>query len=258
MRYASHASGGGFGLTGPVPTDVWVLLGILLATLSCRFFSALAWLPRLLELASTAWSSSQIWRIATYPFAATGSAGLWFVLELLILFLFGRTLVYQLGRKRFWRFLVITSILAGVAAVAVDAAGHLLAGPSAFPLAFVLMQGQRMVLALLVAAFALLNRNATILLFFVLPVQAKWFLLLEALFAFLGFLTTHDLPGLVGLCAGIAAAWLLLTPGASVASAARELWLRTQERWFRFRLNRLRKKRGFEVLQGGRDDDRIH
>ena len=34
------AGGGGFGLTGPVPRDVVVLLAVVLATFSLRFFEA--------------------------------------------------------------------------------------------------------------------------------------------------------------------------------------------------------------------------
>ena len=34
--------GGGFGLTGPVPPDIWILLGVIFGTFSLRFFSATA------------------------------------------------------------------------------------------------------------------------------------------------------------------------------------------------------------------------
>lgn len=258
MRYSTTTSGGGqgFGLTGPVPTDVWVLLGIVLGTFSLRFFSATAVIPRLLELSSAVWQKGFLWQLVTYPFVGSGTGGFWLVLELIILFLFARTLFYQLGRKRFWRLLVVLSAAAGLVAVVVDLAGQVFAGSSTFPLAFTLMQGQRTLLALLVAAFALINREATILLFFVLPVQAKWFILLELLFAFLGFLSTHDLPGFLGICAGIGTAFVLLSPGQS--GRLRELWLRTQERWFRFRLGQMKKKRGFRVVRGEKKDDWLH
>ena len=60
-----------------------------------------------------------------------------------------------------------------------------------------------MLLAIFIAAFATLNRNATILLFFVLPIQARWFLWLEVLFAFIAFLGSHDLPGFLGITTAV-------------------------------------------------------
>jgi hypothetical protein len=126
--------------------------------------------------------------------------------------------------------------------------------------AFSLMQGQRMLLAVLIAVFATLNGNATILLFFVLPLQAKWFLLLEIVFAFLGFLSSHDLAGFVGLCAAVAATVLVLGPG-SWRRGLRELRLKLETWWLRLRLAWLRRRRGFRVVQGerpGNDDSWVH
>jgi hypothetical protein len=105
-----------------------------------------------------------------------------------------------------------------------------------------------------------LNREATILLFFVLPVQAKWFLLLEIVFAFLGFLSTHDLAGFLGVCAAVGATVLYLRPR-SARGGLREVWLRMQQGWFRFRLAWLRRRRGFKVVRGekpGGDDPWVH
>ena len=42
------------------------------------------------------------------------------------------------------------------------------------------------------------------LLFFVLPIEARWFLGLEVLFAFLGFLNSKDLAGFIGVVSGVA------------------------------------------------------
>jgi hypothetical protein len=75
------------------------------------------------------------------------------------------------------------------------------------------MQGQRTLLAFAIAAFATLNRHATILLFFVLPIQARWFLWLEVLFAFIAFLATKDLAGFVGICVVVGGTYALLSAG---------------------------------------------
>lgn len=259
MRNVSTGSAGGygFGLTGPVPRDVWILLGIVFATFSMGFFAATAPLASALRLTGAAWSRGFLWQLVTYPFVGTGSPGLWFVIELIILFLFARTVFYQLGRRRFWQLLVLLSLAAAVAAVAVDLIATLAAGGQAFQLPFVLMQGQRMLLVLLIALFAVLNRNATILLFFVLPVQARWFLLLEIVFAFLGFLGTKDLPGFVGICSavGLTVAYFGRGGKGLLDGALRELWLRAQAAWFRFRLGRMKEKRGMRIVPKDEDKD---
>lgn len=264
MRNVPPGSGGGygFGLSGPVPRDVWILLGIVFATFSMRFFAITAPLADLLRLTPAAWRSGFLWQLVTYPFAGSGAPNFWFVIELLILFLFARTVFYQLGRRKFWRLLVVLSLSAAVAAIAVDLIGSLFTGGRAWQLPFALMQGQRMLLVLLIALFAVLNRNATILLFFVLPVQAKWFLLLEIVFAFLGFLGTKDLPGFIGICAGVGATVVYFGRGRGAGlfdGALRELWLRAQAAWFRLRLARMKQKRGLRIVPDDRDkDDWVH
>jgi hypothetical protein len=247
------SGGGGFGLTGPVPRDIWVLLGIVFGTFSLRFFADTAILPALLRLSPDVWQRGFLWQLFTYPFVGTGAPGLWIVVELLVLFLFARQVLYQLGRHRFWRLLLGVSAAAAAVAVLV----HILQSLAGFAAAnaFVLMQGQRMLLAILIAVFAVLNRNATILLFFVLPVQAKWFLLLEIVFAFLGFLGSHDLAGFVGVCAAVAGSVLILRPGAG-SRGLRALRLKLETWWLRARLAWLRRRRGFRVVPGEDSDSK--
>jgi hypothetical protein len=93
------------------------------------------------------------------------------------------------------------------------------------------------------------------LLFFVLPIQAKWFLLLEIVFAFLGFLSTRDLPGFVAICAavGLTVSWL---GRGSLRGGWREAWLKLQTLWIRWRLAWLRRRRGIRLVRGGGDDRR--
>lgn len=240
--------GMGGGLTGPVPRDIWLLLGGILFTFSLRFFDSTAIIPALMQLTPAVWQRGFVWQLATYPFAGAGAPGFWFVLELLILFLFGRDVYLRLGRKGFWQILLTAAIVAAVAAVAIQLLLSL--GGSPVPLnAFALMQGQHMLLVILIAAFATLNGSATILLFFVLPIQARWFLGLEILFAFLGFLGTRDLAGFLGICVAVGFTWWSLTPGSSRISL-REAWLRLQARWIKLRLAWMRKRRGLRVVQG--------
>ncbi|HEX5757927.1 MAG TPA: hypothetical protein VF121_01930 [Thermoanaerobaculia bacterium] len=242
---------GGLGLGGPAPRDLLVLLAVLFVTFALQFLAPALVAP--LRLGSDAWRSLWLWQLATYPAAGFGAPSLWFLLELLMVFWFGRDVYYQLGRRRFWRLLAGGALAAGAAAVAVDAARALLAG-SEQSFLFPLMQGQRMVLAVLVAAFATLNRDATIYLFFVLPVAARWFLWLELLIAFIGFLqmpvpgAPRDLPGLLGIVTAVGLTWWTLSRRGA-RPGLRESRLRV-ERWFlERRLDRQRRKRRLRVVR---------
>lgn len=254
MSYSRQFGGGGgagggttLGLSGPVPRDVVALLAVIFVTFSLRFFAATAWLPALARLTPEVWQRGFLWQLVTYPYIGTGQPNFWFVLELLILFLFGREMFHRLGQKSFWQLLAWVSVIAAL--VAVVAQLLLVAAGGGVETSFTLMQGQRMLLAILVAAFATVFGRATILLFFVLPIQARWFLLLEIVFAFLGFLSTRDFAGFLGICAAVGTTCLFLSPGPARANL-RELWLRLQERWFRARLAHARRSRGLRVVRG--------
>jgi hypothetical protein len=257
--YRREVGGGGpvlGGLSGPVPRDLVVLLAVLFVTFSLQFFATTAGLIALLRLTPLVWLAGFVWQLATYPFIGHGGLSLWFVLELLILFWFGRDVFFRLGRRRFWTLVAYGTGGGALVAVGVEVLGRW-AFPDAAALAppFVLIQGQRILNVVVVAAFAVLNRHATILLMFVLPVQARWFLWLEILFGFLGYLGTRDLAGFLGLGAAVAIVWTVLQPGGP-RRGLRESWLRTQQWWMRRRLDRLRRRRGFRVVPPG--DHRVH
>jgi len=243
----------GSGLGGPVPKDVWILLGVVLSTFSLRFFASTAWLPAALSLTPAVWRQGFLWQLVTYPFVGFGQPGFWFVLELLILLLFARDVFWRLGRQRFWRLLALAALAGATVAILVDLGRFAVGSPFAGSLP--LLQGQRTLLAVVIAAFATLNGEATIYLFFVLPVRARWFLGLEVLFAFLGFLGTRDLAGFLGLCVAIGFSWWWLQ---GRGRRGRELWLRMQEGWMRRRLAWMRRRRGFQVVRGSKKDPWVH
>jgi len=242
---------GGFGSGRPVPTDIWVLLGVVFVTFSLQFFEIFAPLIALLRLTPLVWQLGFVWQLGTYPFIGVGPASIWILLELLILFWFSRDVFYRLGRKNFWKLLGWSVAGAGLAAVAVELIVRLAGGGA--PQAFLILQGQRMLIAVTIAAFAVLYRQATILLFFVLPVQAKWFLWLEILFAFIAFLGTKDLAGFVGVCTAVGITYSLLTRGGllrNLRRGGRETWKRLHMAWIRWRLDRMRRQRDFRVIEG--------
>lgn len=247
----------GFGgpFSGPPPRDVLALLIVVFVTYSMQFFASTAVIPALLQLSPLVWTDLFVWQLVTYAFAGFGPPSLWILLELLIIYWFGRDVYLRLGRRRFWRVVVVAVALAGVAAVAVHLLSTLLLGESPTGVPFVLMQGQRTLLAILIAAFATLYAEATILFMFVLPLRAGWFLWLGPLFAFVGFLSSHDAGGFAGICAATVATWLLLSPGGPTRKL-RRWWLELQQRRIESRLDHMRRKRGFTVVDGDRDRDR--
>jgi hypothetical protein len=161
-----------------------------------------------------------------------------------ILYMFGRDAFYGLGRKHFWRMILWGAVGAALVAVATD----ILVGRAfASPYLYALMQGQTLLATIFVAAFATAKADATILLFFIIPMRARWFLALEIVFAFMGFLNTKDLPGFLGICTAVALTYSYVRAGGSLGSGRRKL------REARLRLERWwlhRKKRGFRVISG--------
>jgi hypothetical protein len=227
-----------------------ILLAVVFATFSFQFLGGLRLVPALLRLTPAVWQTGFLWQVATYPFAGYGGPSLWILLELLILYWFARDVFYRLGRRGFWRTLLTVAVAAGVAAVVVEVLVRLASPGGMTPLPFGLMQGQRMLMAFAIAAFATLNRHATILLFFVLPIQARWFLWLEVLIAFIAFLATKDLAGFVGICVVVGGTWAVLSAGGP-ARLFRDWSLRAKRRRLERQLERERKKRKLRVLEGG-------
>lgn len=241
---------GGFGAGRPVPRDLWILLGVVFVTFSLQFFATTRPVVETFRLTPLVWQLGFLWQLVTYPFMGFGQPSIWFLLELLILFWFGRDVYWRLGRRKFWMLLAWAVVAGALAAVGTDVLLALMGRPLAgIGGSFVILQGQRTLIAILIAAFAVLYRDATILLFFVLPVQAKHFLWIELLFAFMAFLGTKDLAGFVGLCTAIGVTWALFHRRGG-RGGLRQLWLRLQEKWMRRRLGRTRKLRRFEVLPG--------
>ena len=236
-----------FGVAGGVPPDVVALVAVVFVTFSLQFFGGTAGLVELLRLTPRVWTSGFVWQLLTYPVAGMGAPTIWILLELFVLFWFARDVLSRLGRARFWRLLGWSTLAGGLVGLGVDLALRFVGWVPETSL--LILQGQRMLLALVVAAFAVLFRDAQILLFFVLPLRAGWLLALELLIAFIAFLATHDVAGLLGLYAGVAVAWGSLRRG-GLGGGLREAWLGGQQWWLRRRMARLRRKRGFRVVEG--------
>jgi membrane associated rhomboid family serine protease len=239
--------GGPFG--GAPPRDL-----LLFVTFALQFFAATQIVPELLRLTPLVWHLGFVWQLITYPFAGYGGPSFWFLIELLILYMFGRDVYAGLGRKHFWRLVLITAAAAGGLALLVEALQEIATGllqPGSFPL----LQGQRVLLAILVAAFATANRRASILLFFVLPIEARYFLGVEILIAFIGFLATHDLGGFLGICAAVGLSYLYVRDG-GFGRGLRQTRLRAERWWLQRKLDRAKRRRNLRVVKGQGDGAR--
>lgn len=247
---------GGLSDGGTPPRDLLVLIGVLFATFSLQFFDGPRGVLSLFAL-NLGVLRGFLWQVVTYPFVATAGSGFWFLLELLILYWFGRSVRTRLGQRRFWQLLIVGSLVAGVVAVVLEwLLGAVFPGLDHVP--FVAMLGQRMVMTIVIAAFATLYGEATILLFFVLPLKARWFLWLEVLFAFVFFFLPYkDVAGFVGICVAVFMTYSSLTPGGP-RHVLRRWRRRIEERILRARLERMRRSRRFDVIDGKRDDEYIH
>lgn len=241
-----------FGLGGPAPRDLLILIGVLFVTFALRFFETTAIVPALLDLSPRVWQLGWVWQLVTYPFMGAGSPGIWFLLELLFLYMFGRDVYYGLYRQHFWRLILLVSAASALLAVGVHAL-LTLTGAMQTLAPFVIMQGQRVLMAIFVAAFATAHKDATIYLFFVLPIRARWFLGLEIVFAFMAFLVTRDLPGFLGICAATGLTYLYVRSSGSLKGSKRtlrEMRLRLERWWIQKKLDRARRKRGFKIIPG--------
>jgi hypothetical protein len=239
------------GLGGPAPRDVLALLGVVFVTFTLQFFASTAVIPAAMRLTPDVWQRGQVWRLLTYPLAGQGGPSIWFLLELLFLYFFAREVYWRVRRRRFFSLLGWGSLAAGLAAVATELIAVWIPG-LAPGVPFTLMQGQRTLMVIAIAAFATLFGQATIYLFFILPIQARWFLWIEILFAFMGFLGTRDLAGFVGLCTAVAVTNRALA-SQRLARTLREVWLRIEQRRIRWKLDRMRRRRGMRLVKGRGD-----
>ena len=237
---------GGFGgLTGPIPRDLLILFSVLFATFALQYFVNEFYIL-LFRLTPAVWMRGFVWQVVTYPFMGYGG-GIFFLISLIFLYLFARDVFFGLGRRHFWRLIFVAAIGSALVALLVDLLLRLGGWGAAEP--FVLMQGQSLLWALFVAAFVTAYRGATIYLI-IFPIEARWFLLLEILIIFIGFLQTKDLPGLLGMYTAVGIGVGYVRSGGGKWIGLRELRLRLERRWIQWKLDRGKRKRGFRVIPG--------
>jgi hypothetical protein len=233
-------------------------MAVVFVTYAMQFFRSTAVIPALLRLTPLVWRAGFLWQLLTYPLIGWGPASILFLIELLMLYWFGGDVYRGMGRRHFWKLIGWCALVGGVVAVAADALAWAAAGKDALllePFPYPIIQGQQLLIAIFICAFATANRQAQILLFFVLPIQARWFIAIEIAIAFIVFLQTHDFPGFLGLCAAIGIAYLYVRDG-GIGRGLRQTRLRVERWWLQRKHETARRKRGFRVIPGERPGDR--
>jgi membrane associated rhomboid family serine protease len=139
----------------------------------------------------------RVWQLLSYQFMHAGPLHLLF--NCWAIYVFGRDVEDALGRKPYWALYLGSGIIGGLFQAL---AGLLLGGYFAAPVV-----GASAAAFGLVAAYAILFPDRIILLFFILPLRAKYLLLLSGLLALYGILSPAGgiahAAHLGGMCAGI-------------------------------------------------------
>ncbi len=176
------------------------------------------------------------WQIFTYLFFHQISEVWHLAFNMLILWMFGVTLERDWGTREFLKFLAVTGIGAGfVSALVLYGSGRPIIGFSG-------------ALFGIYAAYLILYPNREVLIFAVFPMRIRTVVYIIIALEILMVLSPGSDKTVAHLThfAGLGIGYFYLKPG---------FYKRYSERYYRWRLRRLRKKRGFSVVQDD-DDDR--
>ena len=195
----------------------------------------------------------RIWQPVTYMFLHGGISHILF--NMLVLWMFGVQLERLWGPAYFLRFYLVTGIGAGVATIAVALLPFEFSGPTYLTGTI----GASGAIYGLLMAFAVYYPNTPILLFFLFPVPAKYFVMIIGMIAFLSVPRSDGVAHVAHL-GGLIVGYLYLKRGAG-AYLARfgrfGLKAEIKSRYLRWKMGRLRRK--FNVYTGGDDrNQRIH
>lgn len=163
-----------------------------------------------LRLDPAAWERGEVWRMVTYGLFGRGGISAWVILQLVLVTWLVQQLVVWVRVRRARTILLGGIAVAGVSAALAQAASNQFGGPSCDYAPFWLMQGQNVVIAIGLSAFAASNRHSTVShtpYVFGLPIPTKWLVPLQLLMTLGGALSTGDLGGFVGIVVATAWGW---------------------------------------------------
>jgi membrane associated rhomboid family serine protease len=179
------------------------------------------WLDQWLALLPvTVTLGGQVWRLVTYMFLH-GPQLMHIVFNMLILWMFGPEIENILGRRAFLAFYLLTGVGAGLCSLAVS------------PFSPAVIVGASGAMYAILLAFALYFPNRYLLLFFVIPVRAKYLVaatvVLELLFSVSG---VQDGIAHVAHLGGMAVGYVLLRHRTLIPDL-KYRWLRLRGWWYR-------------------------
>lgn len=145
-----------------------------------------------------------VWQVATYAWLHDLQGLSHILFNCLALYFLGPTLEKRWGGGNFLRFWIITAILAGVFSVIV---GFVFGGRWDYPIV-----GASGAIFAVLAAFSILYPNATMLLFFVVPMKARWIIWIAIAGDLLFFIASPGYNVAIQThLGGALAGWLLVT-----------------------------------------------
>lgn len=163
-----------------------------------------------LRLDPAVWEGGELWRLVTYGLVGQGGISPWTIIQLVLVYWLGLQMVNWMRARRAQTILVGGVAISGVVAAVVQFASDAFGGPSCEYAPFWLMQGQNVVIAVGLAAFAARNRYSTVSrtpYMFGLPLPTKWLVPLQLVLALGGALNTGDLGGFVGIVTATVWGW---------------------------------------------------
>jgi membrane associated rhomboid family serine protease len=236
-RYTSPSSIS-FG-PGPISPTLKYLIGANVAVFVLQQIVPITTLFGLLPAAVV--EQLYVWQLFTYMFLHGSVLHLLF--NMLSLWMFGAQLERIWGTQAFLKYYVVTGAGAAVLTVLFSLA-PLAVGATLY--GGVIIGASGAVFGLLLA-YALRFPNVPILLYFLFPIPAKYFVLIIGAVSFYASATGDG-----GGVANATHLFGLLVGYAYLRGVRLNPWAEVEYRWARWRINQLRKK--FDVHQGGRND----
>lgn len=199
-----------FGGRGRPPVFVVALIVSLAIGLFADAFVELRPLVAWLRLDPAVWERGQLWRVVTFGVVGVGGVGLWTAGQLLMVYWLAMELCTTIGERRTRVLLAGGIVLAGVTAATVGFLRAATGQPDAF--AFAMVQGQHIVLAVLLPAFAVRHPHSVLhgtQFLLGMPLPTKWIIPIHLIGTLAVFAALRDVPGLAGVLA--ATAWGMRT-----------------------------------------------
>ncbi len=179
-----------------------MLISLLVMGLVGQYVEAFAPYVAALRLGPQVWQDGQLWRLVTYAVVGSGSLSLWGLSSLVLLYWLMIDTLRVLGRARLRAMMLGGVMAASVAATVAQFASDQVGGPGCDWGPFWMMQGQTVLIAILIASFAARGRGAVVsrtTLMLGMPIPSRWLIPIQVIGAAIGLVTTLDLGGFVGI-----------------------------------------------------------